>query len=44
VSSFEFSNTTSSELLHLEGKVAMAAASVQSTQSGVNIYLNINQS
>ncbi|XP_039504590.1 melanophilin isoform X2 [Pimephales promelas] len=35
VSSFEFSNTTSSELLHLEGKVAMAAASVQSTQSGV---------
>ncbi|KAK7154074.1 hypothetical protein R3I94_007442 [Phoxinus phoxinus] len=35
VSSFEFSNTTSSELSQLEGKVAMAAASVQSTQSGV---------
>ncbi|XDV30515.1 hypothetical protein PO909_033430 [Leuciscus waleckii] len=35
VNSFEFSNTTSSELSQLEGKVAMAAASVQSTQSGV---------
>ncbi|XP_056321725.1 melanophilin isoform X3 [Danio aesculapii] len=35
VSSFEFSNTTSCELSQLEGKVAMAAASVQSTQSGV---------
>ncbi|TRZ02751.1 hypothetical protein DNTS_005430 [Danionella cerebrum] len=34
VSSFDFSSTTSSELLQLEGKVAMAAASVQSTQSG----------
>ncbi|XP_052005112.1 melanophilin-like isoform X2 [Xyrauchen texanus] len=35
VSSFELSNTTSCELSQLEGKVAMAAASVQSTQSGV---------
>ncbi|XP_051565047.1 melanophilin-like isoform X2 [Myxocyprinus asiaticus] len=36
VSSFELSNTTSCELSQLEGKVAMAAASVQSTQSGVS--------
>ncbi|XP_073702225.1 melanophilin isoform X2 [Garra rufa] len=35
VRSFEFSNTTSCELSQLEGKVAMAVASVQSTQSGV---------
>ncbi|XP_051566900.1 melanophilin-like isoform X2 [Myxocyprinus asiaticus] len=35
VSSFELGNTTSCELSQLEGKVAMAAASVQSTQSGV---------
>ncbi|XP_016093255.1 melanophilin [Sinocyclocheilus grahami] len=34
VRSFEFSNTTS-ELSQLEGKVARAVASVQSTQSGV---------
>ncbi|XP_059417900.1 melanophilin-like isoform X2 [Carassius carassius] len=33
VRSFEFSNTTSCELLQLEGKVARAVASVQSTQS-----------
>uniref|UniRef100_A0A8C2GAJ0 Melanophilin b n=1 Tax=Cyprinus carpio TaxID=7962 RepID=A0A8C2GAJ0_CYPCA len=35
VRSFEFSNTTSCELSQLEGKVARAVASVQSTQSGV---------
>ncbi|XP_042619585.1 melanophilin-like isoform X4 [Cyprinus carpio] len=35
VRSFEFSNTTSCELSQLEGKVAQAVASVQSTQSGV---------
>ncbi|XP_059355356.1 melanophilin-like [Carassius carassius] len=35
VRSFEFSSTTSCELSQLEGKVAMAVASVQSTQSGV---------
>ncbi|XP_057192971.1 melanophilin [Triplophysa rosa] len=34
-SPFDFGNTTSCELSQLEGKVAMAAASVQSTQSGV---------
>ncbi|XP_043105366.1 melanophilin [Puntigrus tetrazona] len=35
VRSLEFSSTTSCELSQLEGKVAMAVASVQSTQSGV---------